>query len=225
VNLKPPPHLERPAPQSLLGALFSSGLGLFVVLVLHAANVYAGYEVSIFRARPAALVCGVSAVLPIIGPILFLCLPVKTAGPQEVYASPPESTHEAAAAEAVNPMKASGAAHPTSLRLAPTTETEHAARTAKPAKPEATIYQRGQFTFNRRFFETKFPGFFGVVRRDADKDKVLIIKAARGEYVGERISRIAANDLHLQVERGEASEEVMIPFSEIQEIRLTQKDA
>jgi hypothetical protein len=91
--------------------------------------------------------------------------------------------------------------------------------------PPTTKYQRGQFTFNRRFFETKFPGFFGVVRRDADRDMVLVIKSARGEYVGQRISRIAANDFHLQVQRGAATEEIMIPFQDIQEIVLKHKDA
>jgi hypothetical protein len=95
----------------------------------------------------------------------------------------------------------------------------------KPAIPTTVTYQRGQFTFNRRFIETKFPGFFGVVRRDADRDMVLVIKSSRGEYFGQRISRIAANDLHLQVQRGHASEEVMIPFVEIKEIRLQHKDA
>jgi hypothetical protein len=95
----------------------------------------------------------------------------------------------------------------------------------QPALPPTTTYQRGQFTFNRRFIETKFPGFFGVIRRDADRDMVLIIKSSRGEYVGQRISRIAANDLHLQVQRGHATEEVMIPFVEIQEIKLKHKDA
>jgi len=95
----------------------------------------------------------------------------------------------------------------------------------KPAVPEPVVFQRGQFTFNRRFFETKFPAFFGVVRKDADRDMVLLIKAARGLYTGERISRIASNDLHLQVRKGNASEEVLIPFSEIQEIRLQHKDA
>jgi hypothetical protein len=49
---------------------------------------------------------------------------------------------------------------------------------------------------------------------------VLLVKSARGLYVAERISRIAANDMHLQVRKGHATEEVMIPFQEIQEIRL-----
>ncbi len=85
VNLKQPERLERPAPQSLFGALFSSGLGLVVMLLLYAANIYAGYEVSIFRARPPALVCGVSAVLPFAGPIIFLSMPTKVAPAAETW--------------------------------------------------------------------------------------------------------------------------------------------
>ena len=44
-------------------------------------------------------------------------------------------------------------------------------------------------------------------------------------YRSQRISRIASNDLHLQVQKGNASEEIMIPFQEIQEIQLKHKDA
>jgi hypothetical protein len=43
--------------------------------------------------------------------------------------------------------------------------------------------------------------------------------------VGQRISRIAANDIHLTVQKGPVSEEVMVPFTEIQEIQLKHKDA
>jgi len=231
VNIKQPPRLERPAPRSLIGALFSSGLGMFIVLLLYAANIYAGYEVSIFRARPAALVCSVSAALPLIGPIIFLCLRTELPPPEQTWAPPPEAAAQGAAAEAVNPMQAAGAEHPTGLKLAdsaPASDAKAAQPEAgeqKPAIPQTVTYQRGQYTFNRRFIETKFANFFGVVRRDADKDMVLVIKSSRGEYFGQRISRIAANDLHLQVQRGHASEEVMIPFVEIKEIRLQHKDA
>ncbi len=231
VNIKPPPRLERPAPRSLLGALCSSGLGLLVVVLLYAANVYAGYEISIFRARPTALVCGLSAVVPVIGPIVFLCLPTVIAPAEETWTPAPAAAPQGAVADAVNPMQAAGAEHPTGLRLAgsaPANEAQDGQSPAaeqKPAIPPTVTYQRGQFTFNRRFIETKFPGFFGVVRRDADKDMVLVVKCSRGQYVGQRISRIAANDLHLQVQRGHASEEVMIPFVEIQEIQLRHKDA
>ncbi len=246
VNIKLPPRLERPAPQSLFGALISSGLGILVLLLLYAANIYAGYEVAFFRGRPRGMVCGVSAALPVLGPILFLSLPPPAAskkservpeqpaaeGAMPGTATPVQAGTPAPAAgtghrseggpatESINPMQGA-VEHPTGLKLAHSeTQTK-----AKPTLPQTVTFHRGQFTFNRRFFETKFPGFFGAVKRDADKDMVLVIKSMRGLYIGQRISRIASNDLHLQVQRGEASEEIMIPFQEIQEIRLQHKDA
>ena len=232
-NIKQPPRLELPARRSLLGAMSSSRLGLVILLILYAANVYAGYEVAIFRGQPVPLVCGVAAVLPLAGPVIFLSMRSRLEPSQVSAAIAPEGAPvgEAAAATATatapgaadetNPMRADGAPHPTSLRLAHLESEEQ----KQPASPSTTTFQRGQFTFNRRFFETKFVGFFGVVRRDADKDMVLVIKAARGQYVGQRISRIAANDLHLQVQHGPASEEIMIPFQEIQQVQLRHKDA
>jgi hypothetical protein len=231
VNLKPPPRLERPAAHSLLGALFSSGPGFLLFLLVYAANIYAGYEISIFRARPALLVCGVSAVLPFAGPIIFLSLPTQVTPSEETWEPAAAAAAATPTAEAVNPMQAEGAEHPTALRLADTGPASGVklghfeGGEDRQELPPTTTYHRGQFTFNRRFIETKFPGFFGVVRRDADRDMVLVIKSSRGEYIGQRISRIAANDLHLLVQRGPASEEVMIPFVEIKEIVLKHKDA
>ena len=54
---------------------------------------------------------------------------------------------------------------------------------------------------------------------------VIIFRAARGTYTATRISRISANELYAQVQKGHASEEVLIPFAEIQEIILKHKDA
>ncbi len=223
VEIKQPERLERPARQSLLGAMFSSSVGLFTLLLLYGATIYAGYEVAIFRAQPPMLVAGLSAVpgLGILVPIIFLCMPTRLKAAEAAPAPAEAATVAPGAAveEEINPMHADGAAHPSGLKLHSEPEP------AKSAQEQMPTFQRGQFTFNRRFFETKFPGFFGVVRRDAEKDLVLIIKSSRGQYIGQRISRIAANDLHLQVQKGHASEEVLIPFQEIQEIRVRHKDA
>jgi hypothetical protein len=227
VTIKEHPRLDRPAKQSLLGALSSSGIGIFVLLVLYAANLYAAYEVALFRAQPPALVCGLAAI-PIIGvlsPIIFLSMPTKMAQTaaerreeEAAVATAREQAAEAAsAAEDTNPMHGE-AEHPAGLKLAATESAQDKAR------PEPVTYPRGQYTFNRRFIETKFPGFFGVVRREADRDMVLVVKTNRGEFVGQRISRIAANDMHLEVQRGGATEEILIPFQEIQQIQLKHKD-
>lgn len=228
VEIKSFPRLEHPVGQSFMGAILSSSVGILLVLLLYAANLYAGYEIAVYRSQPVALVCGVAAIAPLIGPVIFLSMPtrVKRSEEQLVEAEEPAQAPTfavpgpnapataAAAAPAPEPAAAGG------LRLS-ATQPAHSTSSI----PQTQVFQRGAFTFNRRFFETKFPGFFGVVRRDADKDMVLAIKSARGQYVAERITRIASNDFHVEVQKGAASEEIMIPFSEIQEIRLQHKDA
>ncbi len=226
VKINPVPRLELPAAHSLLGAMFSSGPGVVILLLLYAANVYAGYEVAVFRARPPAVVCGVSALLPVAGPIIFLSLPTV----MDVTRAEEAAVEAAAAQAAIGSSDSSPLAPETSAtHHEPTApgalHLSHAAAPTETAHPAPQVFQRGAFTFNRRFLETKFAGFFGVVRRDAEKDMLLIIKAARGEYHGTRISRISANDLHLQVVKGSASEEVLIPFTEIKEIQIKHKDA
>jgi hypothetical protein len=164
------------------------------------------------------LVCGAAAVLPIIGPIIFISMKTRMQAAEATWETAPEPQVEtpAPASAEVNPMQ--GEVPAGNLKIAHQ-EPE------KAALPPTTTFQRGQFTFNRRFFETKFPGFFGVVRRDADRDMVLAIKSSRGHLIGHRITRIAANDLHIEVMKAQASEEVMVPFLEIQEIQLKHKDA
>src|SRR6476469_2575847 len=66
VVIKPPTRLERPPSRSFFGSMFSSSLGLFILAVLYAAIIYAGYEVAIFRAQPVPLVAGLSAI-PFLG--------------------------------------------------------------------------------------------------------------------------------------------------------------
>src|SRR6266436_1201826 len=125
-NFKQPQRLERVAKQSLFGAFFVSGLGLLILLLLYAGNLYAAYEISIFRAQPVALVCGVAAVLPLAGPIIFLSMPTRMqpgeATWQTASGPAPETIPTAtAAAEVINPMQGdAGPAETSTLRLAHT---------------------------------------------------------------------------------------------------------
>lgn len=221
-KVQTPQRLGRPEVHSLFGSLFSSNLGLLILLSLYAANLYAALEVSIYRARPRLLLCGLAAI-PVLGflvPIVFLCMPtriqpVEEVAPDVAVSAPTFSVPnpDSEAAEEASAGPAAGG-----LRLS-----SHGGRTGR--LPATQVFQRGVYTFNRRFFETKFPGFFAMVRREAEKDMVLAFKSARGQYVGQRISRITANELHLHVQKGAASEEIMIPFAEIQEVQLKHKDA
>jgi hypothetical protein len=221
-------RLQLPPKGSVIGGLFTSSLGIVLLLLIYAANIYAGYEVAVFRARPPSVVIFTAAVLPILGPIIFLSLPtVMPAGATEedmqtATGAPPE-----AVAPANVPQDASASAPQTEADAAPATGL-HVAATgwqAATAIPETQVFQRGQFTFNRRFLETKFSSFFGISRHGADKDMVLLVKTPKGQHIVERITRISANDAYFEVAVGAGRQEVMVPFGEIQEIQLKHKNA
>jgi hypothetical protein len=211
VEFKPGPRLERPPPPSKVGAFFASPLAVFIFLVLYAGNLYAAWEIAIFRNHLGPLACGVSAVLPFIGPIAFLCIPGR---PFETEAS--QQAHESAAEKASDEVAA---------QLPEQPAVAQPEKAPQPGLPEAVVYKRGHYMLNRRFFETKLAGFLRVVPSDTEKDLVVVIKSSRGEYVGKRISRLTADELHLQTFKGDASEDVSLPFNEISEVQVKHKDA
>ncbi|MGA2854038.1 MAG: hypothetical protein ABSE90_07915 [Verrucomicrobiota bacterium] len=226
VKIQDVPRLDRSSPASLFGGLFSSSVGLLALLLIYAANLYAAYEIALFRARPLAQVVGVSAALPIAGPIIFVSLPGLRVAEPPVGEKPAETSADGTPVEnephrfAVPGMKQEGE------EIHIVTGSWEAGAPPPPAPSEANteIFQRGQFMFNRRFFETKFSGFFGIVRREADKDKVLQVKTPHALFVAERITRITANDVYFEVLRGDSRQEVMVPFAEIQEVQLKHKN-
>ena len=219
ITLKPVPRLPRPSPRAGLGTIFASPLSATLIFVLYLANIYAGYEVSIFRNQPSGLVCGVAAVAPVIGPIIFLSLPTRIARTAEELADP-----DAAQEEFVHAGEGAGVEQPGGVHSETHAAAPHAAAAGAPRHPPATVYQRGQTTFNRRFFETKLSGFLRVVPSEAEKDMVVHIRSLRGEHTGHRLSKVLPNELYLQIHKGGASSDVVIPYSEIQEVQIRHKE-
>jgi hypothetical protein len=215
IKPKPVPRMERPDPSSGLGAIFGSPLSLTLLILVYIANIYAGYEVALFRNYAPGVVCLAAAVVPVIAPIIFLCLPTHI---QRVAMSDVEAQPEYVSAGNQTP------AFETPEAQVPAGVASEPGR-AKPHLPPPTIYQRGHTTFNRRFFETKLSGFLRVVPSEAEKDMIILIKSARGEYIGQRISRVMPNEIYLQVSKGGASSDVILPFSEITEVQVRHKDA
>jgi hypothetical protein len=201
-----------------------------ILLALYAANLFAAYEVCIYRHQPAATVCGLAAIpfFGVLSPIIYGAMPTRYPPPE---AAAPSAPVEEAAAVASEAAPVGGAPAPTSQSKALRTPSSGASSAPAPvaapapALPEPIVFQRGEFSFNRRFFETKFTGFFRIIPTEADKNLVLVIKASRGEFVGTRISRITPNELYLQVTKDNASAEEMIPFAEIAEAQIRHKDS
>ena len=213
---KVPERMERPDPKAGMGGLFKNGLILTLIFLIYAANVYAGFEVALFRNYPPAVVCGVAAVAPILGLIVFLCMPTR------LHKSHDELAAESMAHHAPEPVAhAHGQAHD---HHGAGEAAEQSAAPAAPAVPQAVVYLRGQTTFNRRFFETKFAGFLRMVPGEAEKDKVIEVKSSRGDYVGTRLARVQPSEIYLQVTKSGASSEVMIPFTEILEVKVRQRE-
>jgi hypothetical protein len=201
ITIKPPPRLDRPTS----GNFFASPIILTLLFLIWVANVYAGWEVGIYRQWPAAMTAAVAAFVPILGPLLFLVMPTHR--------------HKQAVVEEVAPVEEA----PIPMEEAPVAVVE--AGPAKPAAPQTITFARGQTTFNRRFFETKFAGFLKMVPGEAERDKVLYFKSARGEFTGHRLSKVEPNELYLQIRKGAATEDVMIPYTEISEVQIKHKDA
>jgi len=214
VELHPVPRLERAGKSSILGGLFHSPIGLVALFLIYAANLYAGYEIAIVRAYPPLMVCGIAAVAPVVGPAVFIFLPTKLASARETTLVEASAATQAHAAGVHETATAHEAAQSPLHMVAD-------APPAATALPEPQHFKRGQFTFNRRFIETKFAAFFGIARREADKDMILVIKAGRGTATASRISRIATNDMHVETANGE----IQIAFADIQEITLKHKDS
>ncbi len=215
IEIKPKAHdrLPRPDPKAGMGAIFSSSITVVLFILLYAGNIYAGFEIAIFRNYPLGLVCGIAAVAPVIGPVIFLCLPTRL-----------QKSHDELAAES---MSEHGTEEVQLSYVHPGSGAEGAeggeGAAGAPAQPQITVYQRGKTTFNRRFFETKFAGFLKVVPGDAEKDKEIFVKAARGEYVSTHLTRIQPNEIILQVHKGDATSDVIVPFTEIYEIQVRPK--
>ena len=199
-------RMERPANPSLLGGLFGSSLGLFLLFVVYAANLLAAYEISIVKARSAAQVMGVSALLPIIGPIIFLVMKMNTGPTAE------EKAAEEIAAEVVAAQKPQ----------VPIEIGEASWKHAEAKKAEPQIFTRGKFTFNKRFMETKFADFMGAAHGAQAKAFSMSLKTSKEEFAVERITSVAVAELVLEVPQRGA---VTVQLTDIQEVKLTPKAA
>lgn len=204
IQINPVTRLIKPENPSLFGGMLGSPLGLFILLVIYAANLYAALQVAVVRARPVAQVIGLSAVLPIIGPAIFLALPIKMAAtPVENDFAAPGGTAGAAALRT-----------PDEIQIVEPWRREE-------KKPEAQIFARGKFTFNKRFVETKFAGFVGVPKGDALKFS-MEVKTASQQFAVEHILQVAATDVMFETV---TSGQVTVALNDILEIKLTPKTA
>jgi hypothetical protein len=217
IPIRQPQRVERPEVGKGLFAALTTPNSLILLFALYLANLYGAFEIARFKWRPIALVCGLSAILPIIGPLIFLVVPrrhmAEAENATEAAMADKQVTVGSGAAPAGDTPRGGAAA---ALGIS---KTGHG--NAGPTEGLPKVFKRGETTFNRRFFETQFPSFFRVVTTEADRDLVLDIAAGRNGVVASRISRISANEMHLKTAN---NQEVTVNFADIVQVTLRHKD-
>ena len=229
--IKPVATPERPTGRLGLFAIFGSSLGLMIVLVLYGANIFAAYHVAIYRRQPVSTVCGLAAVpfFGVLSPIIFIAMPPKAPPAEIAVGRALRRRRRRSSGAGAFGRRPAGLPRRRAALQSPCQASRPRPRwkPRRPAAPlpEAIVFVRGEYTFNRRFFETKFPGFFRAIRAEAEKDLVLLLKTSRGDFVGRRITRITPNELYLQIFSNNVTADEMIPFIEVMEVQIRHKDA
>ena len=210
IKINPVTRLARPEHPSVFAGFFGSSVGLFILFILYGANLFAAYEIAIVKVRSPLQVMGAAAVLPIVGPVIFLCLPMQVQVSAEQKEAEALAT-EVAAAQQQEKIQIGEASWKT--------DEASVAAAAAQKKAEPQIFPRGKFTFNKRFIETRFGDF--VNGGDQAKKFSMELRSMKAQMAVERIAQIGQNDLIVETPQGQVS----VPFTEIQEIKLNPRNA
>jgi hypothetical protein len=231
-DMKPPEIIVRQPerltisdkPSSFLSS-FTTPIGILFIIAFYLGNLLAAYEVAAYRGRPAALVCGLSVILPVVTPIIFISLPAAE-GSYADSSSEEDEYEEApieAAPSAPPPPPSAGAPGIPALGQGKLGLKKSAAPVSVSTGAAATaVYTRNDTDFNRHFFETTFSEFFRVVPTPAIKDMVMEFRGTKKEYVAKRVTRISSNELSVQLLDGR--KEMAISFGEIVQVKLRHKN-
>ena len=191
------------------------GLGLLVAIAL--GSMMAGLGVAAFRESNPIWAAGVSLLLPIIGPVLFLVKP-KVEYDDE-YDEDEEYEYEEVETPGGATMTDTGGGAVAGM-MPEAKKMSFAQTGTKKSGLKAQSWTRGDTKFDRSFFQNNFPNYFKSVIGATEREFVLAIKTGKREYVGQRIKRISGTDIHMELLN---SKEQKISFSEMGTVELRPK--
>jgi hypothetical protein len=197
--------IEFPANPSVLAGIVTSPLGIVILLLIYGANLYAAFEIAIYKSRAPAQVMGLSAILPVIGPVIFLIKPVEEPKPLEE--------------DVVNEPFPEGEKTPEEIQIVEASWKSDDKPKEKKLEPQ--VYARGKYTFNKRFLETKFASYMGDGKSGDAVKYTMELKTFKDQFHVERIMQVAVAEVILETRRGQ----VTVALGDIQEIKLNPKTA
>ena len=211
------PKVPSSVPVASKMAAYGSGGGIGLLVAIAIGSMVAGLGVAAFRESNALLAAGVSLILPIVGPILFLVKP-KVEYEDDFDEDEEYEYEEAEAPQGATMTDTGGGAV---VGMVPEAKKMSFAQTGpKKSGLKPQTWTRGDTRFDRSFFQNNFPNYFKVVLGAAERDMALAIKTGKREFVGQRIKRISGTDIHMELLNGK---EQKISFSEIGAVDLRAK--
>jgi hypothetical protein len=213
-SIQDPMRPDRPNTASSMFGAFSSTFGYVIIGIAILFNVIAGAAVAGFRNRPTALVCGVSIIMPILGPIMFLCLPgieteAAATGPVDYDSIAPGADNMT---EDGGKQIGKGVAIPKSgKKLSFSTGGSKGGSSSSSGGTgnyDSSLFTADNTEFNRRYFEASFSAFFRVVPGPKEKILAIEIKTARNQYRVKRFSRIAQNEIFAELHNTQGEEKI-----------------
>ena len=213
VNPPLPSNVEVASKVAAFGS--EGGLGLLVAIAL--GSMMAGLGVAAFRESNPIWAAGVSLLLPIIGPVLFLVKP-KVEYDDE-YDEDEEYEYEEVETPGGATMTDTGGGAVAGM-MPEAKKMSFAQTGTKKSGLKAQSWTRGDTKFDRSFFQNNFPNYFKSVIGATEREFVLAIKTGKREYVGQRIKRISGTDIHMELLN---SKEQKISFSEMGTVELRPK--
>ena len=198
-------------------AAFGSGGGIGLLVAIALGSMMAGLGVAAFRESNPIWAAGVSLLLPIIGPVLFLVKP-KVEYDDE-YDEDEEYEYEEVETPGGATMTDTGGGAVAGM-MPEAKKMSFAQTGTKKSGLKAQNWTRGDTKFDRSFFQNNFPNYFKSVIGATEREFVLAIKTGKREYVGQRIKRISGTDIHMELLN---SKEQKISFSEMGTVELRPK--
>ena len=203
-NLVPGPAIPTPPVSRLSPMNWLNPGSLLVLLLLSGLSAYSGYEIAGFRHRPVKVVCTLSALFPVIAPLLVLLLP------------DPAEAHAQAVAEANDRFLLEPTAAPETVGgdgiLPEETRIE-----GIDGSVVMECYQHTENHFSDRFFSDYFGRFY---QASPPSDQSLVIQTSEVIYPVHHISKLEPESFSVVYAQGQEWVEESIDYRLIEEVRV-----
>jgi hypothetical protein len=220
---------RRPPASGLSSEVMFNPSGIFLALLVMALSGYAGYEIARFKKRPVKLVCALSAMLPVLGPAVFLALPPQNSGEATQFASPgvpgaPDipGTTPPTPLPAVKELKYEDDPDSPYANL-PAGGVEETQFVEEPvAAPPAVAkslehYHGSEYEFTPAFFSQYFAQFVGAA---ATTGEALILRSNSVEYPVHYISSVDATGLRIIYAANGQWVEEFLTYTDLAEVEV-----